>query len=1023
MNEREPSNEKPLSEAEKSGLAKKKAINKAASYFSDDDSLFEFEGFEIETLTRDIDELNKKDLAAKAMAEETSSVAAENTIAEDKTKTGVSDVNTEAENITESSVSGVNTEAEREIESSVSGVNTEAENITENSVSGVNTEAENITESSALGVNTEAENITESTVSDISTESTAFDTTAKTEETVENTASDIIHKTEEKLEASYSENADEAKEKQAYDGKTAESDTANTEAASDSTEAYDNTEAYDEDTEQEYTSEQKEVEYSELKNSETDKTSAGNNLFDRLKTNVVLSSESKAARSENTATRSPDTRTSEYSDDVLASETEYHAVNAEGQLRFEGTEPDFLTEDKDAENHTLSESTENEEQNEEISDDLYDEEDLDNEIWDRAGKEEWQARESFLNYCKSLTLPPPLTVNYGAKEAEPAKAKATSSGYRYAVSERIPVFSDGMYGGVDKAGYAERERRYCENRKVKRDITLREQTRSLHRAVLYTGLILLTVFLLEILNLFISGQTVLFASIEIGLTVLSAAFVLKGLADGLKCAVRGVFIPELFTFLTLLLSLAYGFMTVFTASVPESSSVLIGLPGVSAVFLTSVYRSLMAKREKKVFDITADYGSYCTEVRLSSFKGSPEEIAFGGYAGENCALYKTNRISRSDGGFNLQPVRDECFGLIKVLLICIICAAIASGLAFGFISRNVYYGIFSAYLLVCLSCPLSVFLSLSLPRYTTALEAADDGAAITDFDDESDEFDESVIMLSEEELFPPEKIRILDTYWTNSHFLETHLSKAAAAFRKTGGLLSGLFSSIDLNPANYRDVVITDISDGGITVKVGDSLVRAGNDAYLEKHGIEIERYPDIPQKDTRVLYIANNGEFFSRVAIQFNPDERLCRKIEELRQSDTLFSLKTCNPCIDSALVFYTTGLEPELIRTVKYMIEDTVCNTDTDREGVLVSRTGARGLLSALLGYKRQKKLVLLGARLAAFSGLAGLAASLSISLIGAKWSFISFIILGFHVVMSGAAAFIGLSGKKQTKRNGRL
>ena len=27
MNEREPSNEKPLSEAEKSGLAKKKAIN------------------------------------------------------------------------------------------------------------------------------------------------------------------------------------------------------------------------------------------------------------------------------------------------------------------------------------------------------------------------------------------------------------------------------------------------------------------------------------------------------------------------------------------------------------------------------------------------------------------------------------------------------------------------------------------------------------------------------------------------------------------------------------------------------------------------------------------------------------------------------------------------------------------------------------------------------------------------------------------------------------------------------------
>lgn len=954
MNDKELDTDKPLSEAEKSGLAKKKAINKAASYFSDDDSLFEFEGFEIETLTKDIDELNKKEQLSVTNSEEAPSVITAN---------------------------------EKTVTDTVSDSSTKKEEKTEQVFS--ETDTEKVAEKSSLTSSASDENIIQREKDE--TVNTETEKTAFTEENL----SDVSSKMENGPETSFSETFGKTGELQLNNSETEDDDTASITTVSVTS---DNSETSDESTEEIYSSEQKENEYGEpAKKTE--------NLFDRLKNNVVLSSESVRRTQEN--------------DDVTSShESEHLSVNAEGQLRFDGTYDDELLNDT----AHYEEKTEDEEFTEEITDEIYDEDDLDNEIWDRAGKEEWKARESFLSYCKSLTLPPPINANYGTRETETVKSKATSSGYRYAVSERAPVFFDGMYGGVDKAGYAERELHYCEKRKTEHDVPLREATRSLHRAMLYTALILLTVFLIEALNLFISGQTVLFASIEIGLTVLAAVFVWKGLADGIKNAVKGTFIPEIFAFLTLLLSLGYGFMTVFSASVPESSTVLIGLPAVGALFLMSIYRSLMSKREKKVFDITADYGSYCTEVRLSSFKGSPEEIAFGGYAGENCALYKTNRISRSDGSFNFQPVRDECYGLVKILLICVICAAIASGLAFGFINRSPYYGIFSAYLLVCLSCPFSVFLSLSLPRYTTALDTAEDGAAITDFDDESDELDESVIMLSEEELFPPEKIRILDTYWTNSHFLETHLSKAATAFRRIGGLLSGLFSSIDLNPANYGDVVITDISDGGITVKVGDSLVRAGNEAYLEKHGIEIERYPDIPQKDTRVLYIANNGEFFSRIAIQFTPDEKLCSKIAELRQSDTLFSLKTCNPCIDSSLVFYTTGLEPELIRTVKYMIEDTVCNTDTDREGILISKTGARGLLSALLGYKRQKKLILIGVRLAALSGLAGLALSLSISLIGAKWSFISFIILGFHAIMSGTAALIGLSGKKQPKRNGR-
>ena len=989
--------DKIISSADKSGSDKKKAINKAASYFSDDDSLFEFEGFEIEDVAKDVDELAKK--------EELMSDGRNNS---DVTVSSVSEGNKPEASDGETGIEReavVKTEAGRETDSEsgireVSGKSeARCETVSENVIERETDKEDSVKESGA-----EKSSDNENGIKSGSDEkgSSAYITEDADGELYEENA--VKNSDADETDGSGTYVKEEISGRSDTLGQFQFSDNVVPAQSGDRSGKSDrdkDTTVYEEDSD---VNENGEDVY-EGEDSEED------NAFDE---GIYEYGNGKA-----------DTK---YALETYAYASSGESVNVEGQLHFEGTECSDESEAK-AETKEITQpsgkggglyadSERSTELSEDESDDLYDEADLDNEIWDRAGKEEWEARESFLSYCKTLTLPQVKAVNYGNAEPQTVKSKVTSSGYRYAESERIPVFSDGMNGGADTASYAERERRYCEQRRTKREVVLREKNRSLYRAMLYTALILFTVLLLEILNFSFRGQEIMFAGIEIGLTVLGIAFVFGGFCDGVKCAVRGVFIPELLALLTVLMSLVYAFITVFVPTVGEGV-VLIGLPGAAAIFLTAVYRFLMAKREKKVFDITAEYGVYTTEVRLSSFKGSPEEIAFRGYADEDSTLYKTNRIPRVDAGYNVQPIRDECFGLVKVLLICIVCAAIASGIAFGFIKRDPFFGFFGAYLLVGLGSPLCAFLSLALPRYITAGDVAEDGAAIADFDDEYRALDENVIMLREDELFPPEKVKITDTYWSNSHFLEAHLFKAAAAFKKTGGLLAGHFADIDVSGMGFREPVITDISDNGITIKVEDSLVRAGTDAYLEKHGIEIERYPDIPSKDTRVLYIANNGEFFCRIAIRFTPDERLCRKMAELRSADTLFSLKTCNPCIDSSLVFYTTGLEPELLRVVKYMVEDDVCEPDTDREGALISRTGAYGLFSALIGYKRQKKLVLLGSRVAAFSGLVGVLLALTVSLIGVKWAFISFAVLGFHAITSGTAALIGISGKKRRSK----
>jgi hypothetical protein len=173
--------------------------------------------------------------------------------------------------------------------------------------------------------------------------------------------------------------------------------------------------------------------------------------------------------------------------------------------------------------------------------------------------------------------------------------------------------------------------------------------------------------------------------------------------------------------------------------------------------------------------------------------------------------------------------------------------------------------------------------------------------------------------------------------------------------------------------------------------------------------------------RNTRALYIADNGEFFTRIVIKFNADAELCRKIAEFRSSETLFSVKTCTPCVDSALLFYTTGLEPELVKVIRYLKDDELLPTETDREGIFVSKTGAKGLLTALLGYNRQKKLIFIGSRITALSCLLGAGVALMISAFGLNHKFVFGIVLGFHTAVSLVSAFVGclgISGKKAKK-----
>ena len=713
-------------------------------------------------------------------------------------------------------------------------------------------------------------------------------------------------------------------------------------------------------------------------------------------------------------------------------QTEDEEADGERQA-ISGSDEDYdtqLKQDLRDSAQELPESTVAEPQDEEIPDGIPDDGDYSDDVWDENDRVIWNAKKRYMDYCGQLTVPPLKMTKEPADGVKKEKNKETeNSGYRCEMSERLPAFTDGINGGKNSEGYINREKEYCAQRENERLGKLLNSLRSRFRKTIVAFVAMCSVLLLENISFFvgraseggISGASRYFIlGAQLVLLVAGILTVTDAIADSLKCISKGIYIPELLTTGTVAVSFIYHIVLLASGNATESA-VLFGTSAAVSVFLTALYRYSLLKREYTVFSVASSYGDYLTEVRMTAMRSSPEGKAFEGYISPDATLYGLNKVNRIDGVYSKRVVRDECGGLIRKLVLCIVCASVVTGVVFGLLRQNVLNGVLSAMTFAFFSAPLSVFVAMYRPRLKAAENSAKAGAAPVDFDDDGDDFDESIIMINDGELFPPEKLVTEGFEMQRSEELEKHLSRVLALFNTIGGTLSSLFKNMEGGLEKIRDVKITDIDEHGISANVDGKFVRAGSEEYLAQFGIKVRRYDRLIQRNTRVMYIADEEKFFARAILTFRADEETVKKISELRNTETVFSLKTCNPCIDKELLFFSTGLEPELIRLIKYKPSDDVKPLETDREGMLVSKNGAAGLLTAMLEYKRQKRLIAGGARFAGIACGIGAVAALVTVASGVDFGFVSMLSAGLHGILS-VTAFL-LCGRRTINTKSKM
>ncbi len=634
-----------------------------------------------------------------------------------------------------------------------------------------------------------------------------------------------------------------------------------------------------------------------------------------------------------------------------------------------------------------------------------DEIDVRTDVWDDSDRELYNAKKKYMDFCDGLVIPPMRIAKENVLRPSAAE-KTSSSGYKFAESERLPLFEDGRNGGKNTEGYKNREIQHCNEREEKRSAQMLERLRVSGKRLMFSSLILLAIVIIENIGIFFAdnpdallmkvGPT-LFGIIEALLLTVGAIMIFDALRDGIKRMISGEFILESLTACVVIPSIIYHIVISFAVN-SSVYTMLFGTAAAASIVLTALYRYNTVKRDYATFTVASSYGDYLTDVEMADFRNTAEGKAFGEYVDENASLYKMNRTSRIDGCYSDTVVRDDCFGLLRRLVLLTVFASVIAGVVFGFLRNDVIYGVISAISLVSFASPVSAFLAVSLPRLRASVVSAEQGGAIIKYDDGEDEAEDNVFMIEDGELFPANLLSSsnLEIY---SDRVEAHLARTLALVKKIGGPIAAVFNNVEGTVDNFESIRITEISEHGIQAKIDGRPICAGNESFMQRLGIRISRYDKLLPKNGRVMYIADDGVFFARLILIFKPDAVLVQRIAELRNTNTVFSLKTCNPCIDKELVFYTTGLEPDLLRVVKYKAGDDISPAQTDREGRLASVSGAKGLLTALLEYKRQKKLVRVASFFACIACAIGVFASLLTSAIGVNFGFSSLLALGLH------------------------
>ena len=223
---------------------------------------------------------------------------------------------------------------------------------------------------------------------------------------------------------------------------------------------------------------------------------------------------------------------------------------------------------------------------------------------------------------------------------------------------------------------------------------------------------------------------------------------------------------------------------------------------------------------------------------------------------------------------------------------------------------------FAAFVLViALATPAMSMLSHKLPFYYAEREAVTAGGAVVGEAAMYDYSATDVIIFEDTEVFGPDDVTLKSASDKRSTYHES-MRKLSSLFNAVGGPLSVVFESA--LGKKYEPAADVTVFDGGICGNVDGKQIIAGTAEFMSERGISVPVNTGIKIGSTRVVYAAEDGEFFGTFTVHYSFSEEFALMLSAMKEKGIVPLVYTRDFNVNNEFMRGLTG-GSDVIRVMK--------------------------------------------------------------------------------------------------------
>lgn len=474
------------------------------------------------------------------------------------------------------------------------------------------------------------------------------------------------------------------------------------------------------------------------------------------------------------------------------------------------------------------------------------------------------------------------------------------------------------------------------------------------------------------------------ALISLQTTMILAAIGYREVLSGFKAIGAGRAAPEVFTALTVLLSVVYGCGLVYCHSV---NAVFFNLP-VALVILASILSGRSnVKRKLFAFKIISTRKRKFAITKIKGGESSLEQQAFGDAISDRSGVYgveKTNFISGFGSRTAREPRYKGAMGILAAAVVVI--GLIFSLLGYYFVPEalqdNRMLSAFMTAMLSVLFCmPVSAFITYSLPFFKASRRAYKRNSAIVGEYSLEEYSDATVISFDDKEVFPSKNVKVRSIKLFADSRIDHVIFGAASVFHRLGGPLDEVFDVATGETGYTEEVDIMEIEKDGVEAAVKGVRVCVGSSGFMRGRGL----LPSVEPEDAAIemegnisiMYVAIKDELSAKMYVEYQADEEIQSIMKSLYKAGMCIGIRTLDPNIDDRMMRNHVDLSDYPVKVLRMDGTEKERCEERISSGV-VSKGSVKDLLKTLTSCRKVLQVIRINTALKILGVAAGIGVS---------------------------------------------